>query len=181
MTRPHTIRRTCLHIGLSALIAISGAAMVIPAEAAANAPRLEGRHADWIVYTRGSGQAKTCYVVSEATTKSPGTANHGNIFFLVSNWANGAATEQPSLMTGFPLKPARAPKARVGSTAITMYGADNEAFIAETADERRLVASMRKGANMTVEAVSARGTDVSYNFSLKGVTAALRQAGALCR
>ncbi|MEM9599615.1 MAG: invasion associated locus B family protein [Pseudomonadota bacterium] len=181
MTRSRSIRRFCMQISLSALMAVGAAAMAIPADAAANAPRLEGRHADWIVYTRGSGQAKTCYVVSEATTKSPGNVQHGNIFFLVSNWANGAASEQPSLMTGFPLKPARAPKARVGSTSVIMYGADNEAFVAETADERRLVASMRKGANMTVEAVSARGTDVSYNFSLKGVTAALRQAKGLCR
>lgn len=62
-----------------------------------------------------------------------------------------------------------------------MYGAQNEAFIAETADERRLVSRMRKGANMTVEAVSVRGTEVSYNFSLKGITAALRQTKALCR
>ena len=59
-------------------------------------------------------------------------------------------------------------------------GAENEAFIAESNDERRLVQEMRAGANMTVEAVSSRGTDVSYNFSLKGVTAALRQARSLC-
>ena len=36
------------------------------------------------------------------------------------------------------------------------------------------------GADMTVEAVSSRGTEVSYNFSLKGVTAALRQSKSLC-
>lgn len=177
LSKPRTIGRALL----SACVAISAAAAVMPAQAAANAPRLEGKHSDWTVFTRGAGQAKTCYVVTEATAKSPGNVNHGNIFFLVSNWANGDATEQPSLMTGFPLKPTRAPKARVGSTAITMYGADNEAFIAERADERRLVSSMRKGANMTVDAVSSRGTDVSYNFSLKGVTAALRQAKSLCR
>lgn len=165
---------------LSALIAASLSPALIPVSAFASTPKLEGQHSDWTVYTRGDGRAKTCYAVSRATTLAPSNVNHGDIFFLVSNWANGDATEQPSLMTGFVLKPARSPKARVGSTAVTMYGAENEAFISETSDERRLVRQMRAGANMTVEAVSARGTEVSYNFSLSGVTAALRQSRALC-
>lgn len=166
-------------LSLAVAVATLPALSAVPAQA--NTPKVEGRHADWTVYSRGAGGARTCYAVSKATTLSPANVNHGDIYFLVSNWANGDATEQPSLMTGFPLKPARSPKARVGSTAVTMYGAGNEAFIAETAEERRLVAKMRAGANMTVEAVSARGTEVSYNFSLKGVTAALRQAKAICR
>lgn len=165
----------------SALIAFGLLPAALPGSADASTPRVEGQHGDWTVYTRGGGQAKMCYAVSRATTLSPTTVNHGDIFFLVSNWANGDAFEQPSLMTGFPLKPARAPKARVGQTSIAMYGSQNEAFIAETADEKRLVSKMRAGANMTVEAVSSRGTEVSYNFSLKGVTAALRQTRALCR
>lgn len=165
---------------LSAAIAMSLSPALIPASASANTPQRAGAHGDWTVYIRGSGRAKTCYAVSRATALSPSNVNHGDIFFLVSNWANGDATEQPSLMTGFPLKPARAPKARVGSTAVAMYGDNNEAFIHDRADERRLVSQMRAGANMTVEAVSARGTEVSYNFSLKGVTAALRQAKSLC-
>lgn len=165
---------------LSALVAFSLSPAWVPISAAANTPNLEGKFSDWTVYTRGSGRAKTCYAVSRPTTKSPADVRHGDIFFLVSNWANGDATEQPSLMTGFELKTARSPKARVGSTSVTMYGAANEAFIAETSDERKLVKQMRAGANMTVEAISARGTVVSYNFSLKGITAALRRTKALC-
>ena len=167
-------------IVLTSLMALGLITTLSPLRAEASTPKLESHHNDWTVYTRGSGAAKTCYAVSRPTTLSPTDVRHGDVFFLVSNWANGEATEQPSLMTGFPLKPARSPKARVGSTSVVMYGAENEAFIAESADERRLVKEMRAGANMTVEAVSSRGTDVSYNFSLKGVTAALRQARTLC-
>jgi hypothetical protein len=170
------MKRLCL----SVLIAVSLSPAFIPLTASANTPELDSRHSDWTVYTRGAGNAKTCYAVSRPTTLSPTTVRHGDVFFLVSNWANGDAMEQPSLMTGFPLKPARSPKARVGSTSIAMYGAENEAFIAESSDERRLVKEMRAGANMTVEAVSSRGTEVSYNFSLKGITAALRKTRSLC-
>ena len=159
------------------------AALALAAVTAAPAlaePTLSSTHGDWSVYTRGEGKAKQCFALTRPQTKAPASVNHGDIYFLVGNWASGAATEQPSLMTGYTLKPARAPKARVGRHVTTFYGADNEAFVADSADERALVAKMRAGSTMTVEATSARGTDVSYSFSLKGVTAALRDAKRLC-
>jgi len=164
---------------------LSGALFLAAAAAAPafaqNAPKLTGTHGDWTVYTRGSGSAQICYVISKAQTESPSSVNHGDIYFMVSNWKNGAATEQPSFLAGYTLKTTRAPKAQVGSTALTMFAADNEAFISENSDERRLVAKMRAGSTMTVSAVSQRGTQTRYSFSLKGVTAALRQAKSACR
>jgi len=145
------------------------------------APTLAGTHGDWSVYTRGSGGDRICYVLSEAQAKSPTSVNHGDIYFMVSNWKNGAATEQPSFLAGYQLKPTRAPKAQVGSTALTMFAADNEAFISENADERKLVSKMRAGSTMIVSAVSQRGTQTRYTFSLKGVTAALKQSKSACR
>ncbi|MGB6228818.1 MAG: invasion associated locus B family protein [Litorimonas sp.] len=160
-----------------ALVFLATLATAVPALAA---PKLQGTHGDWTVYTRDGDGTTMCYAVTQPTAQSPGNVNHGDVFFLVSSWANGAATEQPSLMAGYTFKPNRAPVARVGSTKITMYGADNEAFIAESADEKTLVSKMRAGATMTVQAQSSRGTDVSYSFSLKGITAALRQVKAAC-
>ena len=163
---------------LCTALALAPLAAAAPASAAE--PSLSATHGDWSVYTRGSGKAKQCFALTRPKTKAPTSVRHGDIYFLVGNWASGAATEQPSLMTGFPLKPARAPKARVGSHVTTLYGADNEAFVADTAAEKALVSKMRAGSTMTVEATSARGTEVSYSFSLKGVTAALRDARKLC-
>lgn len=156
------------------------AAMTAAPVFAQSAPKLAGTHGDWSVYTRGSGGERICYVLSEAQAKSPNSVNHGDIYFMVSNWKNGAATEQPSFLAGYELKPTRAPKAQVGSTALTMFAADNEAFISENADERKLVSKMRAGSTMTVSAVSKRGTQTRYTFSLKGVTAALRQSKSAC-
>lgn len=142
--------------------------------------KLAGKHGDWSVYTQGSGAKQICYVLSEALAKSPSNVNHGDIYFMVSNWKNGAATEQPSFLAGYELKTTRAPKAQVGSTALSMFAADNEAFISEGRDERKLVSKMRAGSTMTVSAVSNRGTQTRYTFSLKGVTAALKQSKTAC-
>jgi len=160
--------------------ALSLALMTALPTLAQAAPKVAGTHGDWTVYTRGTGSETICYVLSEAQTLSPSNVNHGDIYFMVSNWKNGAASEQPSFLAGYPLKTTRAPKAQVGGTALTMFAADNEAFISESSDERRLVSKMRAGSAMTVSAVSTRGTQTRYTFSLKGVTAALRQAKSAC-
>ena len=100
---------------------------------------------------------------------------------MVANWKSGAAKEQPSLLTGFPLKAQIPPAARIGSAKIPMYADQNEAFVESPADEKKLVRSMRKGSTMRVDAVSSRGTQISYEFSLRGITAALGKAKTACK
>ncbi len=150
----------------------------LPAQGAE--PKLEGTFNDWSVYSKGSDKDQVCFALAKPDVMAPTTVNHGEVFFMVSSWKSGAASEQPSLLTGYPLKTTRAPAAYVGSTKALMYAADNEAFIESSADEQNLVRKMRAGSDMRVEAVSARGTETSYVFSLKGVTAALRKAKAVC-
>ena len=158
-------------------MAFSGLA-AIPAQAAE--PTLEGTFGDWAAYSRSEGGDKICYVISEPKKKVPASVRHGDIFFMVSNWKSGQATEQPSLMAGYPLKVSSPPTTIVGSARTRMYVSQNEAFIKENSAERQLVKKMRAGANMRVSAMSARGTAVSYDFSLKGVTAALSKAKSSC-
>jgi len=161
-----------------AVTAFLAAITAAPAQAAE--PKLEGTFGDWAAYSRAEGGDKICYVISEPKKKIPSSVKHGDIFFMVSNWKSGQAQEQPSFMAGYPLKISSPPKAMVGSARTRMYVSQNEAFIQETDDERQLVKRMRAGANMRVSAMSTRGTSVSYDFSLKGVTAALKKAKSSC-
>lgn len=155
-------------------------AMSLPMTVQAAEPKLEGTFSDWTVYSRLEAGDKICYAISQPKSKSPSSVNHGDIYFMVSNWRSGAAKEQPSFLAGYSLKKNRAPEARVGSAKYQMFVAENEGFIESNSDERSLVSKMRAGATMNVKAVSARGTNVNYSFSLKGITAALRKAKATC-
>lgn len=157
------------------------AALALPIAAEANEPRLQATFGDWQTYTRVEGGQRICYVLTKPKSKSPGNVNHGDVYFMVASWQSGAATEQPSLLAGYPLKTINPPTARVGNTRVPMYVSQNEAFVESDNDERRLVRSMRKGSTMRVEAVSQRGTATSYSFSLKGITAALGRAQDACR
>lgn len=144
-------------------------------------PVFRGAHTDWRVFTRGEGSAKICYALSQPSESLPGNVEHGDVFFLVSTWADGSASEQPNFLAGYPLKPESPPRARVGSDLFTMFVSDQEGFLEEAEDENQLVRAMRRGSTMRVDAVSARGTATVYEFSLSGVTAALDAAEALCR
>ena len=162
------------------LLTLILAAITLPSTAHAAEPKLEGTFTDWTVYSRAEGGDKICYAISQPKSKSPSSVNHGDIYFMVSNWRSGAAKEQPSFLAGYSLKKTRAPEARVGSAKYNMFVSENEGFFESNSDERALVSKMRAGATMNVKAVSARGTNVNYSFSLKGITAALRKAKASC-
>lgn len=164
------ILRALLVSSLSLLTAIPAFAEAEP----------QGSFSDWTVYTRDVSGDRICYALATPERKTPESVTHGDVYFMVANWKSGAASEQPSLLAGYPLKTKSIPKARVGATKINMYSADNEAFVEADTDETKLVRAMRKGAVMRVEAVSERGTATSYEFSLKGITAALKKAKSLC-
>lgn len=158
---------------------IAASALAGP-HALAEEAKLEGTFFDWAVYTKGDGGAKVCYALATPEDVSPTSVNHGKVYFMVASWANGAASEQPSLMTGYPFKVTAPPSARIGSSKVPMYVSQNEAFVESDDAESKLVRDMRRGAVMRIAAVSQRGTATSYEFSLKGITAALKKAKGLC-
>ena len=149
------------------------------AEASA-APTAIGRYKDWTVYTETMNGETLCYAATEATDKAPKSADHGDVWFFVSNWKSGKARSQPSLKVGYQLRADLPARATVGRSGWTMYGVGQEAF-AQDQDDPQLVSALRRGRELRVEAVSARDTKVTYHFSLSGSAAAIDKAAQLCR
>jgi len=160
--------------------AIAMAISVMAAVEAAAQPQAVATFRDWSVFVRDVDGDKVCFAATEAKDKSPKSVNHGDVFFLVASWKSGAAKNQPSIMTGYNLKDAPEPTLRIGSDKWQMYVSENEAFIENASDETRLVRAMRRGSDMRVSAVSARGTATSYIISLRGISAALDRVSQAC-
>ncbi|HIG21893.1 MAG TPA: hypothetical protein EYG02_08110 [Henriciella marina] len=161
-----------------AAIAALCSAIAIPAAQAA--PTAIGRYDNWTVFTEEVGGEKLCYAATEATDKAPQSANHGDVWFFVSNWASGKARSQPSLKVGYDLRADLPARASVGRSGWTLYGVGGEAF-AQDRDDSQIVDALRRGSELHVEAVSSRNTQVSYHFSLSGSAAAIDKASSLCR
>ncbi len=164
-------------------MAIGGVGLALAAAVAAAPafaqPRFVAKHNDWQVYVSREGQDRICFAVTDAKDKNPRNVDHGRVSARVASWRSGAAKDQPSFVFGYPLKPEGPTRARVGRESWTLYGVGPEAY-ADDEDEDALVAAMKAGSSLRVETVSQRGTETTYEFSLSGVTAALREAAAAC-
>ena len=144
-------------------------------------PKIVANYKDWSVYKLDLQGDVVCYAVTKPTDISPRSVNHGDVFFMVSSWKSGVAKSQPSFLAGYPLREAPEPLIRIGSDKWEMYTSEDEGFIHRASDEKRLVSSMKRGSDMRISAVSARGTATSYNFSLLGVTDSLNRMERECR
>jgi len=154
---------------------------VMTPAATAQAPEAVATFRDWSVFVKDISNDRICFAATEAKNKQPTNVKHGDVFFLVASWRSGAATNQPSLMTGYPLKQSPEPVLRIGADRWEMYTSENEGFIERDSDETRLINAMRRGADMRVSAVSSRGTATSYVISLRGISAALDRVKTVCK
>jgi hypothetical protein len=152
-----------------AILFVSTAALT----AAQAAPTAVGRYKDWTVFTETVNGETLCYAATEATDKAPQSADHGDVWFFVSNWKSGKARSQPSLKVGYELRADLPGRASIGRAGWTLYGVGRE--------DSKIVSALKKGSELRVEAVSARDTKVSYHFSLSGSAAAIDKASSACR
>ncbi len=160
---------------LAIVIACSTLAMVAAAQ-----PKAAGRFRDWAVYTETRDGDTICFAATEASSKAPANARHGDVWLYVTSWKSGAARNQPSIKTGFDFKPDGALKTTIGRSSWSMFAAGREAF-AEDSDDPRIVSALREGSSARFDGVSARGTNVTYRFSLRGSADAIDKAADLCK
>lgn len=169
----HKTSRLLRPLGLVILAAIV-------AGTAAAEPKALGRFKDWAVFTEESGGDLICYAATEASSKAPSSVKHGEVWYYVTSWKSGQAKNQPSFRVTYDLKAGQAPKTTIGRSSWQMFSAGREGF-ADDADDPRIVDALKKGSSLTVSAQSARGTNVTYRFSLSGSADAISKAEEACR
>ncbi|MEO1642694.1 MAG: invasion associated locus B family protein [Pseudomonadota bacterium] len=143
-------------------------------------PSAVGQYKDWKVFTDQIDGETLCYAATQATDKAPRSAEHGDVWFYVSNSRSGKARSQPSLKVGYQLRRDLPGRAQIGRSSYTLYGVGDEAF-ADDSDDAKIVSALRRGSELRVQATSERNTRVSYHFSLAGSAAAIDRAAAACR
>ncbi|WP_336294003.1 invasion associated locus B family protein [Bartonella sp. CB169] len=127
----------------------------------------------WGAYSYESPKNTICYVLSVPLKSLPTTVNHGDNFFLVTKRSHSPISFEPQFMAGYKFKEGSKVVVTIGDKDYDFFTQDSSAWLASSALEEKLVAAMRAGTNMTVKAISKRGTHTTYTYSLKGITAAL--------
>ena len=154
------------------------------AEAAGAAqPTLLGTFDNWGAYLGNSGGRKVCFALSKPTsaeTKPPNRPRDPPYLFISTRPAENVRNEV-SIIIGYGFKPNSDASVEIGSNKFSMYTQNDGAWIKNAAEEARMVEAMRKGGDLVVKGSSARGTETTDRYSLKGLAQALDRTAQECK
>jgi invasion protein IalB len=160
----------------------SEAKSAVPAAAGAE-PTLIGQFGTWGAYTATANGKKVCFALAKPTTSKTNPPNRPRdpAYAFVSTRPAEKVVNEVSVMIGYALKPGSESTVDVGGASYAMYTQGDGLWIKNAAEEERLVDAMRKSADAVVKGVSAKGTETTDTFSLKGLAQALDKIAQDCR
>ena len=158
-----------------------------PAAAAAAAggaePTLIGQFGTWGAYTATPNGKKVCFALAKPSSSKTNPPNRPRdpAYAFVSTRPAEKVINEVSIMIGYALKPGSESSLEVGGASYAMYTQGDGLWIKNAAEEERMVEAMRKSADVTVKGVSAKGTETTDTFSLKGLSQALDRLAQDCK
>ena len=157
-----------------------------PAAAAAAGgaePTLIGQFGTWGAYTATPNGRKVCFALAKPSSSKTNPPNRPRdpAYAFVSTRPAEKVVNEVSIMIGYALKPGSESSLEVGGSAYAMYTQGDGLWIKNAAEEEQMVAAMRKSAEVTVKGVSAKGTETTDVFSLKGLSQALDRLAQDCK
>ncbi len=159
------------------------AAPAKPAAAGSAEPSLIGQFGTWGAYTATPNGKKVCFALAKpasSKTNPPNRPRDPSYAFISTRPAEKVSNEV-SIMIGYTLKPGSEGSLEIGGSRFAMYSQGDGLWIKNAAEEDRLVDALRKGADAVVKGVSAKGTETTDSFPLKGLSQALDKLGQECR
>lgn len=161
-------------------LVLLAAVLVFPVAHAAEQSNatLTGSYRDWFVYRSGEGESLNCFALSKPRNSDPGSLDRGEIAFLVSSWPARNTEHEPSVVAGYLYSEDPNVRVQIGGDQFEFGLTRNNdgvggAWMEETAQEGRLINSMKGGSEMVVIGTSTDGTLTRDTYSLAGITAAL--------
>ena len=140
---------------------------------------------DWTVFVEDN--PKECWGVSiptETVNTRDGrvvAANRGDILLMVYYRPGASVDGQVAFTGGYPFRDGSQVSVNISGTEYTLFTEGEWAWPASNADDAKLVAAMKRGADAIVTGVSSRGTTTKDTFSLLGFTAAIEDAEKRCQ
>ena len=146
-------------------------------------PTLIGQFGTWGAYTATPNGKKVCFALAKPSSSKTNPPNRPRdpAYAFVSTRPAEKVVNEVSIMIGYALKPGSESTIEVGGASYAMYTQGDGLWIKNAAEEGRMVDAMRKAPDATVKGVSAKGTETTDVFSLKGLAQALDKLAQDCR
>jgi len=172
---------TSSRIGLALAILVALAAPVSAQEI-----KQLGTFTAWTAWTGSDANGPMCYVSAVPEDWSPkevkGTAvKRSPIHFLVINRKGLGTKNEVQTLVGYPFHPTNANvTATIDGKTFPMVTEGEAAWLAVEADEASFVEALKAGSKLVVKGTSTKGNNMTDNYSLSGVTAALNEIAKAC-
>jgi hypothetical protein len=169
---------------LAALITVSGLAgfMAAPPAGAASQPVSLGTFGNFgaYSYTDDNG-GKVCFMSakpdkSEASVKN---AKRGEIFLFITHWQGDKTKNVVSAAVGYVPGDAK-PSIAVDGKSFDVFPDGETLWTKDQSVDDALALAIQKGSNVTVKAVSKRGTKTTDTYNLKGSGDAYKAISKAC-
>lgn len=155
-----------------------------PAAVAGGAePTLIGQFGTWGAYSAAPNGKKVCFALAKPSSSKTNPPNRPRdpAYAFVSTRPAEKVNNEVSVMIGYALKPGSESTVEVGGASFAMYTQGDGLWIKNAAEEERMVEAMRKSPDLVVKGTSAKGTETTDTFSLKGLAQALDKIAQDCR
>lgn len=146
-------------------------------------PTLIGQFGGWGAYSASPNGKTVCFALAKPASSKTNPPNRPRdpAYAFISTRPAEKVSNEVSIMIGYQLKPGADSTLEVGGTRYAMFVQGDGLWIKNAADEERLVDALRKGTDATVKGVSAKGTETTDTFALRGLAQALDKLGQTCR
>jgi invasion protein IalB len=152
-----------------------------PAMAQDSTPESLGNFGDWHAYAYTAKEGKVCFVMSTPKEMKPDNVKRDPASFLVTHRPKQNVTSEISVVIGYTFKEGGPVSVEVEGESFKLNPSGDGAWAETTADDRKIVASLKKGATMQVKGTSWRGTVTTDSYSLTGIAAAIDKIDEACK
>ncbi|HYZ41286.1 MAG TPA: invasion associated locus B family protein [Stellaceae bacterium] len=146
-------------------------------------PTLIGQFGTWGAYAATPNGKKVCFALAKPSSSKTNPPNRPRdpAYAFVSTRPAEKVSNEVSVMIGYALKPGSESTLEVGGASYSMYTQGDGLWIKNAAEEDAMVQAMRRSSDIVVKGVSAKGTETTDIFSLKGLSQALDKIAQDCR
>lgn len=147
-----------------------------------NVPTEIGEYGDWVAYFYKEGKNTVCYMASTPKKDEGNYKKRGDIYAVVTHRPAEKSYNVVNFVAGYDYKLNSNVVVKIGTTTFnSLFTNGDNAWAPDAGTDKKLVDAMKRGQQMIVEGVSARGTKTKDTYSLRGFSNAYKAISAKCK
>ncbi len=134
----------------------------------------------WEAWASAVGKNKVCFMSSLPRKSAGKYKKRGEASVIVTHWPKRKRFHEVSIVAGYTFKKNSKLELVIDGDRFDLYTEADRAWRYSPREDSELVRAMRKGSNMVIKGISARGTKTTDTYSLSGFTAAHNAINKAC-